>query len=660
MLLLDLPLSDETLAPELLPLPTYAALRAYLHSVFPSGDRARLLITTLNAFRVFIAQEDTDVMSDQWRTLPDEVQRQFEHFLRTKLSIADSTITKRLEQLRQLRQLMLTLHESSTLPAGFGDAMRVLLARRALSVSAAARAVGISPSVLRGWMLGAAPTATMSVRLEALEAFLQIPAGTLRRRLPRRSRMRPERSLQARGAFGERMATYHARRREPDWEPLWLSYDKVRHVWEPYLVWKCDRNRLEIDIPLDRYFSPYWRTKPAPEVGCKVRPWMQLPDGRVATSAGVSYGHLATYWGWLRTTQGVAAQDCVRLSWLLDLQKVRAHLQWKEQRSGCRSAGIRDFVVQLAALTRPGAGYLWCKPGLLAAHPEPLALAGYDLRAVDADEHQRRWRELCTHVHEQANELKRKQYAPRSLRKVRNTSQDIRSLAELDDPLAALVRALNRLRREAALLAPGRDRWTMLRDVLLCQLMLSNPLRPAQFAAMTYRRDGGGNLYQTSRGAWRLQFDASAFKNERGAASQDYSVGVPRSLWSHIEHYLRVVRPQLAGAETDYVFLPADLSQRSAMRELKAGMWNGENLSARIGKVGRELFPQMRAFSAYTLRHLVATAFLKKHPEQFTQLAKLLNDKLATVLRVYARETHDDAFDVQNRDIDDAMRTAEE
>jgi integrase len=262
-------------------------------------------------------------------------------------------------------------------------------------------------------------------------------------------------------------------------------------------------------------------------------------------------------------------------------------------------------------------------------------------------------------VHAAANDLKRHQYRPRALKKVRNTSMEIKPLADLDDSLSTVVKALNAARSDARKLVPGRDQWSTYRDVLLSQMMLSNPLRPAQFAAMTYRRDNTGNIYQTSRGVWRMRFNASDFKNERGAAHEDYDVAIARSLWPHIVQYLRAVRPHLLGAETDFVFLPTDLSQRSAMRELKSGMWTGEDLSLRVGVLGTQLFPQMRSFSAYTLRHLVATAFLQRHPQQFTQLAKLLNDKLATVLRVYARETHDDAFDIQNGDIDDAMDDGE-
>jgi hypothetical protein len=65
-------------------------------------------------------------------------------------------------------------------------------------------------------------------------------------------------------------------------------------------------------------------------------------------------------------------------------------------------------------------------------------------------------------------------------------------------------------------------------------MMLSNPLRPAQFAAMTYRRDNTGNIYQTSRGVWRMRFNGSDFKNERGAACDDYDVAIARSLWPHM------------------------------------------------------------------------------------------------------------------------------
>lgn len=71
-------------------------------------------------------------------------------------------------------------------------------------------------------------------------------------------------------------------------------------------------------------------------------------------------------------------------------------------------------------------------------------------------------------------------------------------------------------------------------------------------------------------------------------------------------------------------------------------MWEG--LSKTVLKLTRRYIPGSPGFSAHAMRHLVATDWLRKHPDDFLTVAELLNDKLETVLNEYAHLRRDDSF----------------
>ncbi|WP_217482048.1 hypothetical protein, partial [Burkholderia contaminans] len=54
-----------------------------------------------------------------------------------------------------------------------------------------------------------------------------------------------------------------------------------------------------------------------------------------------------------------------------------------------------------------------------------------------------------------------------------------------------------------------------------------------QFSVMRFRGERP-NLYQSTDGGWRLRFDPSDFKNEKGAAFEEYDAAVEPSVWPWI------------------------------------------------------------------------------------------------------------------------------
>ncbi len=179
------------------------------------------------------------------------------------------------------------------------------------------------------------------------------------------------------------------------------------------------------------------------------------------------------------------------------------------------------------------------------------------------------------------------------------------------------------------------------RDQLLLRMLASNPLRNRNFREMRYLEkptsDDLGNLYRDANGGWRLRFQPFEMKNEKGAASELYDVPVPADLWPLVDSYILKARPILMdGKTTDAVFL-----NRNGKPFKVAG------LSAVVKTLtGRYLqgMPDVYGFATHAFRHIIATAWLRAHPEDYLTVAHILHDKLQTVLDNYAHVTPTDGL----------------
>ena len=166
------------------------------------------------------------------------------------------------------------------------------------------------------------------------------------------------------------------------------------------------------------------------------------------------------------------------------------------------------------------------------------------------------------------------------------------------------------------------------RDQLLLRLIVSNPLRSKNFRMMSWKADENLNLYRTDKG-WRIKFDPQDFKNENGAARDPYNVEVSSALTSLIDIYMTEARPiLLRGKSTEAVFVTST-----------GGRFGGSGISEVLEKLSRRYlrthYPEMTALRAHAFRHIVATSWLRSHPDQFRAVAMILHDTLATVLANY-------------------------
>lgn len=80
-------------------------------------------------------------------------------------------------------------------------------------------------------------------------------------------------------------------------------------------------------------------------------------------------------------------------------------------------------------------------------------------------------------------------------------------------------------------------------------------------------------------------------------------------------------------------------------------MWTAEAMSRRMRILTRQYIPDTPGFCSHALRHIIATDHLKRRPGDYPTVAKLLHDKLETVLREYSHLTVDEGLLVLHRDI---------
>jgi integrase len=192
-------------------------------------------------------------------------------------------------------------------------------------------------------------------------------------------------------------------------------------------------------------------------------------------------------------------------------------------------------------------------------------------------------------------------------------------------------------------------------------MFIGNPLRVGQYAVMTYRPDGGGNLVRVGPGRYRVHFQASDFKNEKGAASKPYDVELDPSVTPWIERYLAEARPHLAFAsETDRFFLPAVVGPRKAKAFLEQqGMlpdkgWTADGMADRFKKLTFMYIDECPGFGPHACRHIIATDHLRRHPGDYLTVSTLLHDKLETVLKSYGHLRVADGLRVLSKGIQEA------
>ncbi|WP_429503186.1 hypothetical protein [Paraburkholderia youngii] len=510
-----------------------------------------------------------------------------------------------------VRDVIPRSNDSSVSP--FHQLLRAAIASTGESAKSIAKRARTSTTTAYRWLKGAYPNRRALPALARLEACLGLERDSLRRLLP------AIQDAANRGTCAGRTA---------------IPYRERQYVNSH------DRFRIPVDALSERFMKEWndffeHKTATRPRLKRAKRLWRLLPKDKIArdlpayacrhnlgcTTAELNMDRFRSYFGYLSLPAsdggfGVSNEEAQTLAWFAVADAVDGYLEFMRNRSkGITHGGHSSFAALGAALTNNKTGYLFQRPELAAHLPSSSKIVDWEGACAGTYELCQDWKRVATEVS-------------------RNPQDPIRGLLNLSEPLLPVLRAISKLDEKAAKAPPGsKAEARYKRDALLLSMLVANPLRARNFVIMSWRPDQTGNLYRREDGQWRIRFEAKDFKSEPKSLQTQYDAPLPRALGHRIEEYLDEFRPRLVGknANASWMF-PND----------KAGKW--KTMNRQLARITRAFIPESHSFGPHAVRHLVATDYLRKHPNDYPTVSQLLHDKLETVLREYAHLRQDDSF----------------
>jgi hypothetical protein len=612
--------------------------------------------SALNGWMKRLLLTDATIVGDEMTSAFDiHFARHQDHLLE---KVSKRTARDQAEHLLTWRRHFIEAHQIDTLPAGFKAALNALVAGCGMTTSEVARAAGVSVVSLRYWLSSdGLPVPHSLPAVSRLEAALQVPDGTLSNRLPGRRYSRYARGAKQSGA----QQTTWGKKRTKESQTLGTYAmplaGTLHEQWLDLIAFKTDSYREGGGR------QNTWRAKPAAETGCRISKPMVSSSGLICVTAAANWTGFSAYLGFLCLAapigKGLTADGVSTLAWLGHFPHLLDFVRWLTARAGGKvHNGIPKFLDDVKCMLRPHTGFLWSRPELANTLPDPGAMLGRDYASLCSADQAERWREHCLSTHLKVRERVKAMRGRERIWKSRDPREPIANLLASPSPLKEMLKFVQAVETNPPPLVHERSHIVWLRDMVFLKMIVSNPLRMSHFALMRHTQNNKGNLYQGSQGDWRLRFTSADFKNEKGAAGDDYDVAVEPSVSSWIARYLAEARPRAIGATTcDYFFLPFVVGPNRGERKdgdydtHKSGMWTAEAMSNRMRILTRQYIPDTPGFCGHAVRHIIATDHLKRRPGDYPTVAKLLHDKLETVLREYSHLTVDEGLLVLHRDI---------
>lgn len=506
----------------------------------------------------------------------------------------------------------------------FERGLRSALKQANMSPKKAALLAGVSTSALGRWSRGALPNIRSESTLEKLEVVLGLSPGTLqqlyRESLGQLAAIHPN-SFRAR-AKERRKLTYLLKAADITAKLLtqWGSLARHKTAASVRGSKRSQRGRWSVSGPAALCLKPM--------------PGINVFDGNYIGAASANWSHVVSYLGFLQLSQedagyGVSPAQVQTLGWLAIPEAIEAFLEFGKTRSGgLVHTGHAVFAGFVASLCHPAHGYFTQHPELLADIPPNVVRErsweelNRECLAVAQD-----WKAICTDVS-------------------RDPVQPIQSLLDSPEPLAPILRAMERIRALArGATAGGKEEAVARRNELLLGVMISNPLRRKNLIALTYKADNTGSLYRSTAGEWRIGIASRDFKNgKKRGTTHRYDVAIASWLGPLMTDYVEHFRPVLLGeSSADNLFV----SSRDG-RALT-------NMTHVVHKLTRSHIVGSGGFGPHSFRHLVASDWLRRNPNDFLTVAELLNDTLEVVMKTYAHLKKDDALTRHSSQLKDLL-----
>lgn len=521
---------------------------------------------------------------------------------------AVSTVRSRCSHLRNIQRLAVK-HVGSA--PSFAALLDRAIAESGQSLSWLEAQTGIGTVSLGQWRHGLASPGRLRKHLPQLESCLGLKAGSLLASLPIRSAQLVGYGVAKRTGTTEFRRNLQVRMAE---RPFALpeASDALRAEWNQLLEFKTT------ELPrLHRERGAVWRAKPA-RMSKPLRPaWCcTLRDGRVSPSAHAVWVQLRQFIGWLELDTclggaGLPAAQTQTLARLVDAERVIAFIHWRAQRAGGLNTGALTFLHVINSLLHPRGGWLTQSPW--------LAQAAADLHVEQAN-----WAAHCAKTFDHLKGFTR--MVAQSAKPTRHVEEALQPLFDTGNAVAALHDMLERMEVDMPPVTQPVLRAIHQRDIAIVTLLLANPLRIGQLSALEFGPGTDMNLVRSAAG-WRLLCSGERYKNGATTMARGLKVDLDQSVTPALDRYMREGRDALlAGRQSRFYFV---------------GRWRWdptrpcENLEDRLQLLTQRYIPGCKGFRGHGWRHLLATAWLLEHPEDYGTVADLLGDKVETVAKAY-------------------------
>jgi transcriptional regulator with XRE-family HTH domain len=591
-------------------------------------------------------------------------QRLIDHLVELKNDkLARSTINNRKSLLSKWRESYFLLKEVACLPEGFGAALDALLEKGGRSISQVARSCNTSVSTLLRWRRGETKPNSVSLRyVTALEGYFGLPVNTLllkaglsavpsstpdsaeRRTTPHRryvSELRNKPYKLAAEAFNDRQ--------RQEWQDLFRFY--TNHAWvaaqgleRSRRGWRTRRNDQknstgEMKLRFLQNFYGYLCLPSLPELPAFHGVEFDPENGEHRGVRGLD-PHLVG--------MGIDPEK-LSLALFVDTNLIHGHIEFLRRRAfgHVYNTYVRGFLNFCRQLVLPAKGFLW-QHARFGVEAQPPILSDSA------------WRERCEEAHRRIKNIIRNlessEDESEKFRQSRDTSlRVVRPLIrEREHPISVLMDITEGLRRAFNLSRTPASKAVLFRNMVMVELLTSNPMRAINMVEMRYIKGSKGNeedpvnLYKIADGSYRLKYEVWELKN--GAHRGRYDLPVSAELTQDLDEYLEIWRPLLAGArDCHYVFRPA-LNKSAASR--RSGSDGQREKSVRplavnyfsriINSASKRFIPNCAGFGPHAVRHFVATEWLKFNPSAYAVAAAILHDSEKVVKEAYAWVTPND------------------
>ncbi|WP_213227118.1 hypothetical protein [Caballeronia sp. NK8] len=602
---------------------TYQTLIAYrksgLNANANESDAAdtqvfRNNLSTLHSFLAFCGKTDDAVVGREMTTAYAEKRDSYLESLPSSLS--ERTVSDRRSHLRGWQRSVEELLAKATqaveskAESSFHQVLRRALANAGSAPKTLARKAGASTSAIARWLKGAFPNRRAYPSVRRIEEALGLERDALVHLIPTVTRDLSKSATSI--AFRERQKRNVQKQY---WMPEEELSPFIAEEWASLFHYKTC-----LSPALERASKGKWRMLPLAKIASDV-PSYARRDNRGCVTADIVMKRLRSFFGYLALPKrdgglGLPKEQAQSLAWFAVPRAIDGYLNFLTERGdGAVHNGHGGFCGIGASLTHPKTGFLTQQPDFATRLPG---------QTINGE-----WVSTCARAHRlysqwksEANDLSRKPNEP------------IQGLLVLSEPLAPLFQAIKSLDYLSAQSPSGSlEEAIHKRDALLLSMLMANPLRSRNYILMNWNSAGTGNLHQREDGRWRLRFDADDFKTSPNSAQRDYDAPLPSFLAPRIEEYVMEYRARLVRKNpTCSLLFPTKTGTKF------------KTMGNQLRRVTRQHIPQTPGFGAHAVRHLVATDYLRKHPNDFLTVAQLLHDKLETVLRAYAHLRQDDAF----------------